>query len=228
VLAFIGTQAGKVGRREITRAFNIAPAERAALTALLRELAEDGAVERQHKKLHRAGTLPSTVLADITTRDADGELIAMPTEWDEEAHGTPPKIRVMIPRRARPGEVAGVGDRALLRVEETGDETEAIRHTGRVIKVIDRAKHRVLGIFRPAPGGGGRLVPVDKKQLGRELTIPPGATADAQDGDLIAAEVSRPRGYGALSARVKERPGSLRTEKAVSLSASHAHGIPNP
>ena len=86
-----------------------------------------------------------------------------------------PKIRIATTRKARPGEVAGVGDRALLRVEETGeDERSATR--GRVIKIIDKAKVRALGIFRALPGGGGRLVPIDKKQLGREFAIPPGAT----------------------------------------------------
>ena len=57
------------------------------------------------------------VLADITGRDADGEFLARPTEWDEEAHGAAPVIRIATPRRARPGETAGVGDRALLRIE---------------------------------------------------------------------------------------------------------------
>ena len=95
-----------------------------------------------------------------------------------------------MPRNARPGEVAGVGDRALLRTEETG-EREAIRHTGRVIKILDRAKQRVLGIFRALPNGGGRLEPIDKKQLGRELSIRAGDDAEAQDGDLVAVEVSR-------------------------------------
>ena len=132
---------------------------------MLRELAEDGHIDRRRKRLHHAGTLPPVVLADITGRDSDGELLARPTEWDEEAHGAPPVIHIATPRRARPGEVAGVGDRALLRIERAGDEETS----GRVIKLIDRAKHRVLGIFRGLPGGGGRLVPIDKKQLGREL-----------------------------------------------------------
>jgi ribonuclease R len=227
VLAFIATQSGKVGRREIARAFAVAPGERAALTALLRELSDDGAVERRRKKLHHAGTLPATVLADVTGRDPDGELIAVPTEWDVDAHGAAPQIRVMVPRRPRPGEAAGIGDRALLRIEETGENGEAIRHSGRVIKIIDRAKQRAIGIFRSLPGGGGRLVPVDKKQLGRELAIAPGATADAQDGDLVAAEVSRPRGHGLAAARVKERLGSIKSERAVSLIAIHAHGLPH-
>lgn len=227
VLAFIGSRSGKIGRREIARAFSVAPGDRAALTALLRELSDDGTVERRRKKLHRAGHLPATVLADVNARDADGELIAEPTEWDEEAHGEAPKIRVLVPRRPRPGEAAGVGDRVLLRVEEMGADGDGIRHAGRVIKIIDRAKQRVIGVYRRLPDGGGRLVPVDKKALGRELSIVPGASGEARDGDLVAAEVSRPRGYGPPQARVKERLGSLKSERAVSLIAIHAHGLPH-
>jgi ribonuclease R len=228
ILAFMGEQSGRVGTREIARAFGLKNADRAALKRTLRELADEGRVEQRRKKLHHPGTLPAVVLADIGTRDADGELIAVPTEWDEEAHGAPPKIRVRLPRRARPGEIAGVGDRALLRVEETGEDDEAIRHTGRVIKIIDRAKQRVLGIYRALPNGGGRLAPIDKKQLGRELAIPPGAGADAQDGDLVAVEVAPRRGgLGLPTARVVEKLGSLKSERAVSLIAINAHGIPN-
>ena len=130
------------------------------------------------------------MLADVTARDSDGDLIATPDEWDEDAHGPAPKIRISVPRKPRPGEAAGLGDRVLLRVDET-EEDDGIRHRGRVIKIIDHPKHRVLGIFRKIAHGGGRLEPVDKKMLGKELAIPAGATADAQDGDLVAVETSR-------------------------------------
>jgi ribonuclease R len=239
LLAFIGRQPGKIGTREIARAFGLKNADRADLKRMLRELADEGKVERRHKKLHHPGTLPNVVVADITARDADGELLAVPTEWDEAEHGPPPKIRLHIPRRARPNEIAGVGDRALLRVEEAGEKDEVIRHSGRVIKLIDRAKQRVLGIFRALPGGGARLEPIDKKQAGRELAIAPGAGADARDGDLVAVELGphpslpRQRGrdgvgaFGLATARVKERLGSLATERAISLIAIHAHSIPH-
>jgi ribonuclease R len=232
VLAFISRQAGRAGTREIARAFGLKNDDRAALTAMLRDLAAEGAIERRRKKLHHAGTLPSVVLADITSRDRDGELVAVPAEWDEDANGTAPKIRLHVPRRARPGDVPGVGDRALLRTERSSDSDDGIGYEGRVIKVIDRVKHRVLGVFRKLAGGGGRLAPIDKKQLGRELAIPPGATRDAEEGDLVAVEVSRGgRGGGARLgppiARVTERLGSLASEKAVSLIAIHAHGIPH-
>jgi len=226
ILAFIGNRPGKVGTREIARAFGLKNTLRADLKRILRELANEGSIEKRHKKLHHAGTLPSTVLADITVRDRDGELIAIPDEWDEAAHGPAPKIRIHQPRHARPGEAAGVGDRVLLRVDEI-DEDDGIRHRGRVIKIIDHPKHRVLGIFREMPHSGGRLEPVDKKMLGKELSIPVGATADAQDGDLVAVETSRAPRLGLPTARVIEKLGSLKSERAVSLIAIHTHGIPS-
>jgi ribonuclease R len=226
ILAFIGKRPGKVGTREIARAFGLKNAMRAELKRILRELADDGAVETRHKKLHHAGTLPSTVLADVTARDADGELLATPDEWDEEAHGAAPKIRIHTSRKARPGEAAGIGDRVLLHVEET-EEDNGIRHRGRVIKIIDHPKQRVLGIFRNAPHGGGRLEPVDKKMLGKELSIPAGSTAQAEDGDLVAVETSRAPRLGLPTGRVVERLGSLASERAVSLIAIHAHTIPH-
>ena len=226
ILAFIGRQPGKVGTRELARAFGLKNDDRAALKRILRELADDGHVERRRKKLHHAGALPTVVLADINGRDADGELIATPQEWDEDAHGPAPKIRIQAPRKARPGEVAGVGDRVLVRTEETGPDADPVRYTGRVIKIIAHPKHRALGLFRALPNGGGRLVPVSKKDL-REVTIPVGATLDAQDGDLVAVEVSRQTRFGSPVARVKERLGSLASEKAVSLIAIQSHEIPS-
>ncbi|MGH6684842.1 MAG: RNB domain-containing ribonuclease, partial [Pseudolabrys sp.] len=225
ILAFIGKRPGKVGTREIARAFGLKNAMRAELKKLLRELSDDGAVEKRGKKLHHPGTLPSTVFADVTARDSDGDLLATPDEWDEEAHGPAPKIRIHTVRRAKPGEAAGVGDRVLLHVEET-EADNGIRHRGRVIKIIDHPKARVLGIFRKTLNGG-RLEPVDKKMLGKELLIPAGATNDAQDGDLVAAETGRAPRLGQATARVVERLGSLASERAVSLIAIHAHSIPS-
>jgi ribonuclease R len=226
LVAYIGSQQGHAGARELARAFGLKNADRAALNAMLRELADEGRIERRRKKLHPPGALPAVVLADVTGRDADGELIAIPTEWDEDAHGPAPHIRIQMPRRPRPGEVPGVGDRALLRTEET-EADGGIRHRGRPIKVIDRAKHRALGVFRSLPNGGGRLVPVEKRSLGRELAIRPGDTLDAAEGDLVAVDVSRHGRFGQPLVKVRERLGSLGSERAVSLIAIHAHGIPH-
>jgi ribonuclease R len=227
LVAFIANASGKVGKREIAQAFNIKGGDRIWLKQMLKDLEIEGAVDRRGKRVHKAGQLPPMVMADIIKRDRDGELIAVPTEWDEEEHGSIPTIIIMPARKPRPGmPVAGVGDRALLRVDplKAGD---IHRYAGRVTKILAKKQAQVLGIYRSMPEGGGRLVPVDKKSRGEELQINAGDEAGAQDGDLIAASIVKHGRFGLPHAKVKERLGSVKSEKAVSLIAIYAHSIPN-
>ncbi len=46
IVAFIGKQPGKVGTREIARAFGLKNADRATLKRMLRELGDEGVVEQ--------------------------------------------------------------------------------------------------------------------------------------------------------------------------------------
>ncbi|WP_322517405.1 ribonuclease R [Rhodopseudomonas palustris] len=226
LLAFIRAHPGKVGTREIAREFGLKNADRAELKRRLKELSDDGTIRKTgRRKVAEPAALPPTLLADVVARDSDGELIATPSEWDEQ-DGDPPKIRIHIPRRPKPGTAAGLGDRALLHVEPAEAPEQGPAYVGRIIRVLDRGKPRILGIFRASPQGGGRLVPVDKKQAGRELNIAPHDAGGAEDGDLVSVDLIRSRGYGLSSGRVKERLGSLATEKAVSLIAIHSHDIP--
>src|SRR4051794_36554068 len=227
LVAFIANAPGKVGKREIARAFNIQGGDRIWLKAMLQELETDGVVDRRRKGVSKTGQLPPVIVADVTGRDRDGELIASPEEWDADAHGLAPKIIITMPRKPRPGQpVPGVGDRVLLRLERLTEDGKH-RYAGRVIKIIGKQKSQVLGIFRANPAGGGRLVPVEKKARGVEVLIPPGAEGGARDGDLVAAATSKPGRYGLPQGQVRERLGSLSSEKAVSLIAIHAHAIPH-
>ncbi len=226
LLAFIAERPGKSGTREIARAFNLKNNLRADLKRLLRELADEGRIEQRRKKLHHAGGLPETILADVTARDSGGDLVATPDEWDEEKNGAAPKILIHTPRKMNPRDAAGIGDRVLLRIEPTSDD-EGFRYRGRVIRVLEKPKQRVLGIFHALPGGGGRIEPVEKKQLGRELKVPAHADGGAQDGDLVALEVSKPVRLGPPQGKVTERLGSLKSEKAVSMIAIASHSIPS-
>ena len=226
-MEFIASATGKVGKREIARAFGIQGGDRIWLKQMLGDLADEGVIDRRRKHVHRAGTLPSVVVADIKSRDRDGEFWAEVEEWDVEEQGPAPKIVIGQPRRPRPGQPApGLGDRVLLRVERLRDG-EAHHYSGRVLKVIGREKAQVLGIFRAVPSGGGRLVPVDKKSQGREILIPAGDENGAEDGDLVTASVTQQGRFGPPEAKVRERLGSLKSERAVSLVAIHAHAIPH-
>jgi len=228
ILAFIGEQSGRVGTREIARAFGLKNADRAELKRTLRELADEGRVAQRRKKLHHPGTLPQVVLADIGSprrrRRADrrsdrmGRGGAWAPAQDPHPRAGPRAARRGRGRR-RPRPVAGRGDRRGRR----SDPPQRPRHQDHRPGQAARARHLPRAAERRR-----RLAPIDKKQLGRELAIPPGAGADAQDGDLVAVEVAPRRGgFGLATARVTEKLGSLKSERAVSLIAINAHGIPN-
>lgn len=228
LMAFIAAHGGDVGKREISRAFGLDGGDRIALKSLLHALAEEGLIGRKRRKLHLPGALPAAVMSEIVERDEDGELIATPIDWDEEEHGEAPRILVLLARRGRlAGPAPTIGDRVLLKTEEIPEADGRIRHNGRVLKLIEKARALTLGIFRRDAQGGGRLIPIDKRNMGRELAIPPDFAGDAQDGDLVSVEIVRHHAYGLPTAKVKERLGSVSTEKAISLIAIHAHGIPS-
>jgi ribonuclease R len=226
LLSFIAARGGNVSKRDIVRAFRLDAVGKRQLNAILRELRDEGRVDRRRKRLHAAGNLPPVVVAEITGRDEDGELIAAPAEWDEEEHGAAPKIRIEFGRRAPAGPAPGVGDRVLVRTRKNEPDDPA-SHSGHVIKHLEKARAQAIGIFRALAHGGGRLQPVDKKSLGREIAIPAGAENGAQEGDLVVVDVLSQRAFGLPTARVRERVGSIKGERAVSLIAIHAHGIPN-
>ncbi len=220
---------GKIGKREIARAFGITGAGRVELKRILSELTEQGAIEKRGKRLAKPGVLPAVTLADIIGRDADGELIASPVEWNEDEFGPAPRILLEAPRRAKTGQpLPGVGDRALVRTEFDGDAgPNDPQFKGQVVKLLARARHRLLGVLRVAENGDARVEPIEKKQAGRDFFVAAEDRGEAQDGDLVSVDLAGKTRLGAFRARVRERLGSLSSEKAVSLIALRAHDIPD-
>ncbi|MBA5778009.1 ribonuclease R [Stappia sp. F7233] len=225
ILAFVAEQPGKVGKREIAKHFGIKGGERIHLKRLLKELAEEGIVETRQKRLFRPGDLPPVLVVNLIGRDADGELLGEPVQWDEEEHGTPPKILVLPERHRRPGPAGGVGDRALVRLTDQPAGREAAR-TARIIKLLERQQTAILGVLHLRGAGvPARLEPVDRKQ--RELEVDTSDLKGAKDGDLVSVQVTRVGRYGMPRARVLDRIGSMNSEMAVSEIALHTHGIPH-
>lgn len=220
---------GKIGVREIARAFGLKGEDRLALKKMLAELAAEGVLEKRGKRLGQKGALPPVTLVDIVERDRDGELVAVPVEWNDAELGPAPRIHIRAPRRARPGEpLPGVGDRALARAEPDRDAgPNDPPYAGRVVKLLSRARHRILGVLRIEANGGGRVAPIDKKQAGRELAVAAADMGEAQHGDLVSVDLVGKTRFGAPRARVRETLGSIANEKAISLIALRAHDIPD-
>ncbi len=236
IVAFIAREregsperASTIGKREIARAFGIKGSDKVELKRVLRQLEAEGAIERHGRSLSKPGTLPATVLAEVYSRDRDGDLLAKPVDWDG-ANGPAPTIVLHLPRRGRVGgPMPGLGDRALVRTDRDHDaEGNEPAYTGRIVKVLAKARAGVLGIYRAGPGPGGQVFPVDKKAANRgAYAVRAGDEGDARDGDLVSVDVLGGDRLGLPGAKVRERIGSYASEKAASLIAIHVHKIPS-
>lgn len=222
ILAFVADNPGRAGKREIARHFGIIGGARIHLKKMLKDLSEEGLIEKRNKRMIRPGDLPPVFVANLIGRDSDGDLLGVPVDWDEDA-GDPPRILVLTGKTK--ATQPGVGDRALIRLTEAEAGPEA-SHVARVIKVLEKKQGAVLGIFRKRDGDRlPYLEPIDRKQ--RELDVDPSDLKEADDGDLVSVQVTRSGRFGNPRASIIERFGSMNSEKAVSEIALQSHGIPH-
>ncbi|MEI2301708.1 ribonuclease R [Ensifer sp. MJa1] len=226
LMRFIAENPDRASKREIAKAFGLKGETRVELKALLKSLEVDGLVEKKRKSLVRPGALPPVTVLDITIRDVDGELIGRPAEWLDD-DGVAPAVLIKqsaVGKAKGKVPVGGLGDRVLAKIFPA-KERGGPAYTARIIKVLDKRKDAVLGVFRSTPGGGGRLMPIEKR--GEEVLVDPEFTGNAQDGDLVEVQLSRLGRYGLPRAQVQTVIGSVASEKAISMIAIHAHGIPH-
>ncbi|MDW3207747.1 MAG: ribonuclease R [Alphaproteobacteria bacterium] len=220
IKSYIEKSERPLDKRDIARAFGLKGAQRAMLRDVLKEMAEEGLIDRGHKKKVAArGALPEVLVLSIDTIDADGELWARPATWDVDQDGEAPDI--VIGGGTRNGPAPKVGDRVLARLRRRGDH----QYEASIIRVLQPGLRKLLGVLEPAKGGAV-LVPTDKKQQDKTWFIERDRLKGAEPGDLVLAEPLRGGPRGAHSARVSELIGRLDQPKAFSLIAIHAQGIP--
>ena len=218
LLKYIAENPGESGKRELARAFRLKGEDRLWLKDTLRELADEGLLEKRGKKIVRPGALPHVVVLDIVSRDGDGLLIGRPTEQGYDA-GAP----AVLIRPSRSGPAPGMGDRVLAKVFPS-DDPSGPAYTARVMKIFEKRREAVLGVFRELPDGTFRIEPVERRQP--ELIVDAEFRNGAKPGDLVEVEPARASRYGLPRGKVLSVLGSLTSEKAVSMIAIHAHEIP--
>ncbi|WEX11890.1 ribonuclease R [Chelativorans sp. AA-79] len=223
LLAFITENPDRAGKREISKAFGLKGGDRIWLKDLLREMQDEGLLKQKRRRLSRPGTLPRMVVLDIFSRDAEGGLLARPAEAEDE-DGPVPIVSIRAQKSGGRTPPAGVGDRVLARVFPSEEEAGPA-YTGRVMKVFEKRRRVVLGVFREMRDGTFRIEPVERRQP--ELTVDQEFRKDAKNGDLVEVEPLSQGRYGLPRAKVLEVVGSLTSEKAVSMIAIHAHEIPH-
>ncbi|HEV8014246.1 MAG TPA: ribonuclease R [Stellaceae bacterium] len=158
--------------------------------------------------------LPEIGGIEIAAIDIDGDLRGRPIIGDRVY-----QEEVMV--ITEPGATAlGVGERALVRFARgEGGGWEA-----RIIRPLDAAPDRIVGIYRLGRDGG-RIEPTDRKQR-REFEVARADSKDALEGEIVVAVIKPSSGFGPPEARIVERIGDSTNPRAFSLIAIHSHDIP--
>ncbi|MGN6619584.1 MAG: ribonuclease R family protein [Sphingomonas sp.] len=212
VLDFITTSDTPAGKREIARAFGLHGADKIALKALLKDMADEGLIDSAPgRAFHKMGGLPKVTVLRVVEADDGGNVWAVPESW--HADTPPPKLRVR--EKSRKGAL-GIGDRFLGRTEEVGKGW--IAHP---MKTLARGEEMMLGVLHEA-GGRLWLQGVEKKER-REFPV--ADAGGAEPGDLVRAEKT---GRGPrVSAKVMEVLGDPFAPRSFSMIAIEKLGIPD-
>ncbi len=221
ILTFITENPDRAAKRDIAKAFNLKGDARIYLKDILRELADDGLVEKRAKRLARPDSLPPIAALTITGRDSDGGLIARPIEWN----GATPAPLILLRRTHKDkGPAVGVGDQIMAKIFAGADKTAA-PYTGRVIKKLEKHNNAVLGVVRQLQSGEYRLEPVNRKQ--DEICIDAAHLNGAEPGDLVEVIPHQKSRFGLARGKVEQVIGSIGSEKALSMIAIHEYEIPH-
>jgi ribonuclease R len=213
VLDFISSSAEPAGKREIAKAFGLQGAEKIALKALLRDMADEGLIDGNRSAFHRMGGVPKVTVLRVVDTD-DGQAVAIPDAWRPDDGALPPRLRVI--ERGKHSALR-VGDRVLARTEEAGKGL--IAHP---MKKLPTLSEQVLGVIEFDGAGKGWLAPVDKRIRNAS---PIADLGGAEAGQLVLAE---PAGRSPRSGvKVTEILGDPLAPRAFSLIAIHKHGIPH-
>ena len=215
VTGFIAER-GETDIAEMARHFGVKGADRRALRQLVKSLTGEGATARRGRRaVGVAGAFPPVGVADVTARDADGEL------WVRLANAADdlPAVRLAPGRDDARAGAPALGDRVLVRFESDDGETEA-----KLIKKLGASSPKVLGVIRKGRREV-RVEPADRR--GRDVYLLTGPEAEAlRDGDLVRVQAGEGRGHGPKPARLLEVIGREDHPRAASLLAIAAHDIP--
>lgn len=218
ILDHVEKARGQIGKREIARAFHLAGPDRVWLKQVLKELEDEGLLERQRgRKVIRAGHLPEVTVLRVSHLDDDGEVIAVPANWPDGE--TPPPVIYLAPS-PRQKLTPGIGDRVLARLKRI----DSASYEAEPIKLLGPAAQSLLGVFERDAKGQGVLNPTDRRHK-YPYAIAPDHEGGAQPGEYVIAE-AMPGGERRNRARVLERIGSSEDPKSISLVSIHTHGLP--
>jgi len=225
ILKFVAEQTGKVGKREIARAFRLNGSDRIALKRLLREMAAEGLLEGARKSRIRVqGDLPNVCVIRVTGRDAENHLVAHAIrEGDVIDAPDAPLITIVEPggrgRVNRSAQLVSPGDTALARLTHIHKN----QYEARIIRKLGGAQPPIIGVIR-LRSDGAWVVPVNRQER-YEYRAREGAD-DLEEDTLVKAEKTSAARNANATVKIVEAFGSAASPHAFSLIAIAEQNLP--
>ncbi|HEX7050062.1 MAG TPA: ribonuclease R [Longimicrobiales bacterium] len=211
VITYLRTVAGRpLKAKELARGLGIDTEGYRDFRKLLGRLEREGLLYRVRRQRYAVPEKINLVVGRLQTiRSGAGFVI--PEDGDED---------LFVPGEALGSAVDG--DRVVARVER---RRRGERREGRIIRVLERARASVVGVYHPARNFGF-VVPEDRK-LTRDIFIPPGQEGGARADDVVVVRIAS---WGdehlGPSGEVERVLGPL-TETGVDvLAVLYGHGLP--
>lgn len=252
IRAFLAETPGRIGKRELLRAFGLGPEHHVAMRQVLKHMASHGELAPAGHKRFTAPIGATRAASERPAPDGDRaepraghltrrhtarlpeaiivEITGIDTEGDAigrpaEWRGTGPAPTIFMQPEGRGQTALAPGQRVLARIRPIGSAMGARKFEGRTLRRIEGTPGRIIGIFRRR-GSLMRIEPTDKK-VKAEWVVPPGEDHGAEDGEIVRGEALPMGGLGLKPARIIERLGDANAARAVSLLVIATLDIPD-
>jgi ribonuclease R len=218
IVEYLRSSAGRpLKAKELANGLGVPAVDYAEFKALLERLEDEGVLYRVQRQRYAAPERINLVVGRLQTIRS-GAGFVVPDAGGDDVYISPDGLATALD-----------GDRVIARVER---RRRGPRVEGRVVRVLERARETVVGVYHPATGKGGRgggafgfVVPEDTR-LAHDIFIAREDAGAVADGDVVVVRISHwgtdHLGPAGVVDRVLGRPADPGVDV---LTVIHGHGI---
>lgn len=213
IIDYLRTTAGRpLKAKELAKGLGVPTQDYSEFKAKLAELERKGLLYRARSQRYAAPERINLVVGRLQTIRGGAGFV---TPEDGDGAGD-----LYIPAQSMDSAVDG--DRVVARVEY---RRRGQRQEGSIIKVLERARESLVGVYHPEHNFGF-VVPEDRK-LTRNIFIPPGQEGDAERGDVVVVRITHWGNHHLGPTGEIEKVLGPATEAGVDvLAVIYGHGLP--
>jgi ribonuclease R len=213
IVAYLRSAAGRpLKAKELARGLGIATADYASFKDLLQRLEDEGVLYRVQRQRYAAPERINLLVGRLQTVRSGAGFVT-PDAGGDDVFVAPDRLDTALD-----------GDRVIVRIER---RRRGPRVEGAVVRVLERARETIVGIYHPAEGRArfGFVVPEDTR-LARDIFVAPGDEGGAQDGDVVVVRITHwGREHLGPAGQVEQVLGRPRDPGVDVLAVIHGHGL---